>query len=280
MKASCSLWSADLLALRNSLEFLSGYADEFHIDVMDGVCVPDILFGLDFVAAIRGATETPLDVHLMTNTNVGLVDRAVEAGAARVAVHPSFCADLGAILRRIEEKGAMPVLVVPLDVAIGQHSLPWGRFQRILLMGTPIGIKGVSLDPRIPDRIRALTGFRAALGLNFEIFVDGGIRPTTAPILAAAGADGIVPGSLVFKARDPLATIRWIHQGCRGDGPKIDIPAAEPLPEQKPTKDTHLATLKPAEIPKASGTTGSIDRADPLATLPRGGCGRRTGATS
>jgi ribulose-phosphate 3-epimerase len=117
MKASCSLWSADLLALRNSLEFLSGYADEFHIDVMDGVCVPDILFGLDFVAAIRGATETPLDVHLMTNTNVGLVDRAVEAGAARVAVHPSFCADLGAILRRIEEKGAMPVLVVPLDVA-------------------------------------------------------------------------------------------------------------------------------------------------------------------
>jgi pentose-5-phosphate-3-epimerase len=96
-------------------------------------------------------------------------------------------------------------------------------------MGTPIGIKGVSLDPRIPDRIRALTGFRAALGLNFEIFVDGGIRPTTAPILAAAGADGIVPGSLVFKARDPLATIRWIHQGCRGVVPIEESEAPESM---------------------------------------------------
>ncbi len=283
MKASCSLWSADLLALRDSVKFLSGYADEFHIDVMDGVCVPDILFGLDFVAALRGATETPLDVHLMTNTNVELVDRAIEAGAARLAVHASFCADVRVILRRIGEKGAMPVLVVPLDVAIDQHSLPWGLFRRILLVGTPIGIKGVGLDPCIPGRIRALTGFRAALGLNFEIFVDGGIRPTTAPILAAAGADGIVPGSLVFKAPDPLATIRWIHQGCSGDvpiaGPRIDISAPEhPLPEQEPARN--LATLKAAEMRKACGTTGSTDRGDPLATLARSACGRATGAAS
>ena len=62
MKASCSLWSADLLALKSAIEALSGHADEFHLDVMDGDCVPDILFGLDFVAAIRAVTSTPLDV--------------------------------------------------------------------------------------------------------------------------------------------------------------------------------------------------------------------------
>jgi ribulose-phosphate 3-epimerase len=295
MKASCSLWSADLLALKNSVEFLSGYADEFHIDVMDGVCVPDILFGLDFVAAIRGATQTPLDVHLMTNTNVGLIDRAVEAGAARLAVHASFCADVRAILRRIGERGALPVLVVPLDVAIDEHSLPWGFFQRILLMGTPIGIKGVGLDPRIPDRIRTLAGFRAAFGLNFEVFVDGGIRPTTAPILAAAGADGIVPGSLVFKAPDPLAAIRWIHslpQGCSGDAttpagatrqrcgrlpiaePQIDVPIAEhPLAEQERAIDVPFARLEPEETRKACGTAATVDLEDPHATLARSACG-------
>jgi ribulose-phosphate 3-epimerase len=228
MKASCSLWSADLLALKNSIEILSGCADEFHIDLMDGVCVPDVLFGLDFVAAMRRATETPLDVHLMTRTSVELVDRAVEAGAARLAVHASFCDDVCAILRRIRERGATPVLVVPLDVAIDERSLPWGFFERVLLMGTRIGIKGVGLDPGIPDRIAALRRWRAAFSLEFEIFVDGGIRSTTAPILADAGADGIVPGSLVFGAPDPRAIVRWIHS-LRARGGELPVDSQELL---------------------------------------------------
>jgi ribulose-phosphate 3-epimerase len=67
------------------------------------------------------------------------------------------------------------------------------------------------LDEAIPERIRTLRKLRSSLGLSFEIFVDGGIRPKTVPILAAAGADGIVPGSLVFKAPDPIAVVEWIH---------------------------------------------------------------------
>ena len=211
MKASCSLWSADLLALKNAIEALSGHADEFHVDVMDGTCVPDILFGLDFVAAMRGITETPLDVHLMTHTTVDLIDRAVASGAARLAVHASFCKDVRAVLGRIENLGATPVLVLPLDVAIEEGLLPWGLFQRVLLMGTAIGVKGVGLDGNVPARIRMLTGLRERLGVNFEIFVDGGIRSHTVPLLATAGADGIVPGSLVFKAADPVAALNWIH---------------------------------------------------------------------
>ena len=102
MKASCSVWSADLLALRNAIDSLTGHADEFHVDVMDGDVVPDILFGLDFVAAMRAATETPLDVHLMTRTTAGWIERSVEAGAARVAVHANLCHDVRTALRRIE----------------------------------------------------------------------------------------------------------------------------------------------------------------------------------
>jgi len=137
------------------MEALSGHADEFHIDVMDGNRVPDILFGLDFVAAMRSVTETPLDVHLMTHTTAEWIDRSVAAGAGRLAVHASFCKDVGAMLARIQSSGVMPVLVLPLEVAIEEESLPWGLFQRVLLMGTAIGIKGVGLDRNVPNRIRA-----------------------------------------------------------------------------------------------------------------------------
>jgi len=78
-------------------------------------------------------------------------------------------------------------------------------------MGTEIGIKGVGLDARIPERIRTLLELRAKLGAEFEIFVDGGIRRETVAPLAAAGADGVVPGSLVLRAPDPLAALAWIH---------------------------------------------------------------------
>ena len=78
-------------------------------------------------------------------------------------------------------------------------------------MGTEIGIKGVGLDPRVGGRIRRLVELRAKLGVDFEIFVDGGIRSETVPLLAGAGADGVVPGSLVLKAPDPVAALAWIH---------------------------------------------------------------------
>jgi ribulose-phosphate 3-epimerase len=217
MKASCSLWSADLLALKDAMNALSEHADEFHIDVMDGNCVPDILFGLDFVAAMRAVTATPLDVHLMTRTTAEWIGQAVAAGAARLAIHADFCEDVGAALRHIESLGAMPVLAVPLKVAIDEGSLPWGFFRRVLLMGTEIGIKGVGLDPRVCGRIRALVELREKLGTDFEIFVDGGIRSETVPLLAGVGADGVVPGSLVMKAADPAAALAWIHSLAPGN---------------------------------------------------------------
>jgi ribulose-phosphate 3-epimerase len=211
MKASCSVWSANLLALRSAVDSLSGHADEFHVDVMDGNVVPDILFGLDFVAALRAITETPLDVHLMTRTTADWIERTVEAGAARVAVHADFCRDVRATLGRIESLGATPVLALPLNFAIDEGSLPWGLFRCVLLMGTEIRIKGVGLDPEVFGRIDALLEVRERLGIDFEIFVDGGIRRDTVPRLADAGADGVVPGSLVFAAEDPLAALAWIH---------------------------------------------------------------------
>ena len=83
-------------------------------------------------------------------------------------------------------------------------------------MGTEIGIKGAGPDPRVFGRVEALVELRERLRVNFEIFVDGGIRREVVPQLADAGADGVVPGSLVFRAQDPLAVLAWILSLARG----------------------------------------------------------------
>ena len=79
-------------------------------------------------------------------------------------------------------------------------------------MGTAIGIKGLGLDPRAPDRVEELQSRLAARDLSRPVFVDGGIRPETVGPLAAAGADGVIPGSLVFGAADPVQAIHELHQ--------------------------------------------------------------------
>jgi ribulose-phosphate 3-epimerase len=147
----------------------------------------------------------------MTNTTPEWIERAIAAGADRLAIHADFCPDPVSALKSIAAQGVMPVLVLPLKTVIDESSLPWGLFQRVLLMGTEIGIKGVGLDPRVPERIRTLLDFKHKLGVEFEIFVDGGIRKETVPLLASAGADGVVPGSLVLKEAAPRAAIAWIH---------------------------------------------------------------------
>jgi ribulose-phosphate 3-epimerase len=81
---------------------------------------------------------------------------------------------------------------------------------RILVMGTEIGIKGQDIDPRIGERIKAIVCERDRRQAGAEIFVDGGIRRHTVPMLATAGADGVIPGSLVFADKDPCAAIGWI----------------------------------------------------------------------
>ena len=131
-----------------------GGCKALHLDVMDGHFVPNLTYGLTIVEACRRLTELPLDVHLMTRTTSDWIERAVVAGATRLAIHAEFCADVEAALQLIEALGATPVLVLPLEAAIGEGSLPWGVFRRVLLMGTEIGIKGMGLDPRVPGRIR------------------------------------------------------------------------------------------------------------------------------
>ncbi|GGM10930.1 ribulose-phosphate 3-epimerase [Nakamurella endophytica] len=211
MQAYVSLWSADLLDIGRAVDLVADVADGFHLDVFDGHNVDDLLFGPDFVAALRRRTTLPLDVHLNVTDPDHWARRFVDVGADMVTVQSRPCPDVAATLDRIRDLGARSSLGVETDESIADAALLAGHVDRYLVMGTAIGVKGVGLDPCTPQRVAELRSTVADGGHRIPVFVDGGIRPTTVDALAAAGADGVIPGSLVFGVPDPVAAIHRLH---------------------------------------------------------------------
>ena len=211
MKAYASLWSADLMALGEAVDAVDALVDGYHMDIMDGVCVPDLLFGLDFIAALRRRTKKTLDVHLMLTNTDAWVDRYAEAGSNLLTVHRQFCHKVSITLQQIRSRGVHAGLVVELGDPLSVEDLHLDIVDRLLVMGTEIGVKGKGLHPNIAQRIGTILDLCGQAGRRPEIVVDGGIRRETVPLLAKSGADGVVPGSLVFGEPDPCAALNWIH---------------------------------------------------------------------
>ncbi|MEV6637042.1 ribulose-phosphate 3-epimerase [Actinoplanes sp. NPDC051470] len=211
MQAYVSLWSADLLDVGRDIDRVADIADGFHIDVFDGHNVAELLFGPDFVAAVRKRTALPLDVHLNVSDPGLWARRFIDVGADMVTVQASACPDIAATLGLIRQAGARPSLGVEVHEEVAD-ALRWtGHIDRFLLMGTAIGVKGAGQVPDAPDRVRRLKTGISTLGSGQPVFVDGGIRAETVGPIADAGADGVIPGSLVYGAPDPAAAIRALH---------------------------------------------------------------------
>lgn len=210
MQAYVSLWSADLLDVGRAVDLVAEVADGFHLDVFDGHNVDELLFGPDFVSALRKRTSLPLDVHLNVTDPDHWARRFIDVGADMVTVQSRPCPDVHQTLGLIRDAGASPSLGIEVDEHILEALTLSDEVDRFLLMGTAIGIKGVGVDPRAEDRIRRL---RAGMSppRSVSVFVDGGIRPHTVAGLASAGADGVIPGSLVFGDPDPVEAIRRLH---------------------------------------------------------------------
>jgi len=212
VQAYVSLWSADLLNVGADIDRVEAVADGFHIDITDGHLTPQLLFGPDFVAAVRRRTMRPIDVHLMVSDADAWVPRFIDAGADMVTVHRRSTPDLQRILAAIRGDGAVPSLAVEVPEPVPDASAPeWLGIGRVLLMGTEIGIKGMDVDPHVYDRIRQAVAVRETVPHRPTVVVDGGIRHYTVPHLAAVGADGVIPGSLVYAVDDPVASIAWLH---------------------------------------------------------------------
>jgi ribulose-phosphate 3-epimerase len=210
-----SLWSADLLDIGRAIDLVAGSADGLHIDVFDGHDVDDLLFGPDFVAAVRARTTLLLDVHLNVDRPDHWAQRFVDVGADMVTVQTGASPDIAQTMAAIRAAGARPSLGVELHEPVDRAAELAEAVDRYLLMGTEIGIKGVGLDPSTTARVTELRALTEAAGTARPVFVDGGIRAGTVPALAAAGAHGVIPGSLVFGAPDPVAAIDDLHHLTR-----------------------------------------------------------------
>jgi ribulose-phosphate 3-epimerase len=209
-----SLWSADLAALGTEAARISPLADMLHIDASDMVFTPEPLFFPGLVRAIRPHTIRPLHVHLMAHRPAPLAAAFAAAGADMITVHAEADAAAAGIAA-IHDAGLPAGLALTLGTEPASATRLIAAADALVLIGTPLGTKGTAMDPAAPARI---TAARHALdGRPVPVLADGGIRRDTVPQLAAAGAAGVVPGSLLWASPDPAATAAWIRSHRTGE---------------------------------------------------------------
>ncbi len=209
LKCSTSLWSADLSNLGTEIRRVEPHSDRFHLDVADGHYSPTMLFFPDLVEALRPHTDLELEVHLMTTDPLAWIGPFAVAGANLVIFCLNSAADPAAVVAAAAAVGIRAGASIEIAEELELLEPLWSELAVVTLMATEIGIKGASMDPTIPGKVERLVQLRRERGLAFEIEVDGGIRRHTVPLLAAAGADYIVPGSLMF-GEEPATMRRWL----------------------------------------------------------------------
>ncbi len=209
LKCSTSLWSADLSNLGAEIRRVEPYSERFHLDVADGHYVKNLLFFPDQVKALRPHTKVPFEVHLMVTDPLGWVEPFVDAGADGILFCFDSARDPGAVLRAIKGTGKAAGISLLISEPVKMLEPYWDLLDVVTIVGTAMGIKGASMDSSVPAKVREARQIISERKLKTEIEVDGGIRRETVPIIEAAGADFIVPGSLMFK-EDPPAMRQWL----------------------------------------------------------------------
>jgi ribulose-phosphate 3-epimerase len=199
LKCSTSLWSADLANLGAEIKRVEPHSDRFHIDVADGLYVPTLLFFPDLVKAMRPHTRLPFEVHLITRYPLKWLDAFVEAGADIIIVYYDILEDLTTVLQTIHAAGMKAGISLRIQDELDVLEPYWDELDVLTIVGTDIGIKGAAMDASVPPKIRQARQLISQRGLRTEIEADGGIRRETVPLIAEAGADLIVPGSLMFS---------------------------------------------------------------------------------
>ena len=205
-----SMLSADFLHLDKDVEMVNRYADIFHLDIMDGVFVPNLSYGFPIVEAIASKAEKPLDVHLMIINPEKYVERFAKAGADMISFHLNATEKPEEVLALIRSFGCKAGLVINPDIEVESLFPYLEQADYILLMSVFAGFGGQKFIENTINKVQRLRALIAETGSKALIEIDGGVNLTTGKLLAEAGADALVAGSAVFGAPDPMAEIAAI----------------------------------------------------------------------
>ena len=186
-------------------------ADIVHADVMDGVYVPNITFGMPMIKAFKQNSTLPVDAHLMITKPEKYVGKFCDAGADIVTFHPDASNDVQGALDIIKSKGKKCGLVVNADVNFDVVKPYLGQIDMLVIMTVQAGFGGQSFMPQCLEKAKLGAIEREKHGYKYLIEVDGGVSEKNVALLKEAGVDVAVAGSSVFKSEDPQKTIKSLH---------------------------------------------------------------------
>lgn len=208
MIVSPSLLSADFGNLARDIEMINkSKAQMLHLDVMDGVFVPNISFGFPVIKYVQQLCKKPLDVHLMIVEPQKFINEVRDCGAEIMNVHYEVCDHLDRVVQQIHNAGMKAGVTINPATPVCLLRDIVEQLDLVLLMSVNPGFGGQKFIPNTLNKVRQLRELITETGSKAVIEVDGGVNAETGRQLAEAGADVLVAGNHVFKAADPLAAI-------------------------------------------------------------------------
>ena len=208
---SPSLLAADFTCLQRDIDMINrSEADWLHMDIMDGVFVPNISFGFPVLEAVAGICQKPLDVHFMTVHPEEYIARTARLGAMMMNIHYEACTHLHRTIEEIHKTGMKAGVTLNPSTPVGMLEDIICDVDMVLLMSVNPGFGGQKFIEHSLDKVRRRRELIASSGSHALIEIDGGVQSETAPRLVEAGVDVLVSGSYVFKAEDPVSTIHFL----------------------------------------------------------------------
>ena len=204
-----SVLASDFANLQSEIEMLNASAcDYIHVDIMDGVFVPNISFGIPVTEAMHKHAQKPLDVHLMIVNPDNYLEAFAKAGASIISVHVEACNHLHRSLQGIKALGCKAGIAVNPHTHISTFEEVIQDIDLVCIMSVNPGFGGQKFIENTYDKVRRLKDLILRKNAQTLIEIDGGVNLANAPLLMEAGADVLVAGSFVFNSSNPIQTIQ------------------------------------------------------------------------